>query len=346
MSIWGKLKGLKKRYQVLNTYATAVKKITGKNKYADMLLSRMFLGTPYIFYLDFAFFNKSWKNRKKYIYLDDDYVFFKRYNTENSITESTDKLDLLKNTVHYMKRKIISTVDMSFDDFVNFTHSLNSFFYKPSHGSGGKGIEKMVVDTSSLPQLYDKIKSLPDGLLEETVIQHKDLDKLCPNLLQTIRFTVFMHKDGPKILFSSIKSSISKNAIVDNAHGGGVFANIDLETGKIKTNAYRSFGSIEDLDVYGIDLYTEDGLEKHPITGTYFKGFQIPLFEETKKFVLDMSKELDFFGHRLVGYDIAITNDGPLLIEVNIDRPGISNVWQTACKDTPLKPVIEEMFKE
>lgn len=346
MSILRKLKGLKKRYQFLKIYVTAVKKISGKNKSIDILLSRKFLGTPYNFYLDFAFYNKSWKNRKKYIYLDDDFVYFKRYNTEKSATESTDKLDLLKKTIHYMKRKIISTVDLSFEDFKNFTHSLNSFFYKPSQGSGGEGIEKMVVDNSSLPQLYDKIKSLPDGLLEETVIQHKDLDKLCPNLLQTLRFTVFMHKNGPKILFASIKSSISKNAIVDNAHGGGIYANIDLKTGKIKTNAYRSFESIEDLDVYGIDLYSDKGLEKHSITGTCFKGFQIPMFEEAKQFVLDMSRNLDFFGHRLVGYDIAITNYGPLLIEVNIDRPGISNVWQTACKDTPLKPVIEEMFKE
>ena len=346
MSILRKLKGLKKRYQFLKMYVTAVKKISGKNKFIDILLSRIFLGTPYNFYLDFAFYNKSWKNRKKYIYEDDEYAFWERYNIKGESIKSTDKLDLLKKTVHYMNRKIISTTNLSFDEFKKFTQSLNSFFYKPSHGSGGEGIEKIVVDNSSLLKLYDKIKSLPDGLLEETVIQHKDLDKLCPNLLQTIRFTVFMHKDGPKILFASIKSSISKNAIVDNAHGGGIYANIDLETGKIKTNAYRSFGSIEDLDVYGIDLYTDNGLEKHPITDTYFKGFQIPMFEDAKKLVIDMSNELDLYGHRLIGYDIAITSSGPLLIEANHLRPGISNVWQTACKDTPLKPVIEEMFKE
>ena len=53
---------------------------------------------------------------------------------------------------------------------------------------------------------------------------------------------------------------------------------------------------------------------KHPTSGFVFKNFKVPYFKE----VLDLTyKATNFLPDRIIGWDIAITPDGPLLIEAN-----------------------------
>lgn len=338
--------GIKYRLRLIRYYNDIVKELYGKSKVVDMLMSRIFLHAPYQHYVVLCFYKKPWKNRKNYI-MDNDIDYSFKYNpgvTENS---TIDKGDIVKKTIKYMKRKVVFTKKLSFSEFKTFAESLKSFFYKPIHGYGGKCIEKFnLKGISSLNELYDKIKSMPDGLLEETIEQNKEMNRLCPTVLQTIRFLVFKHKDGPKILFASIRTSINKTAVVDNASAGGVFANINLDTGQIQTNAFRAISDFEDIEKYDINLFNENGLEKHPITGVPFKGFKIPCFEEAKQMVIDITNDVDFYKRRLLGFDIAISEKGPVLVEANINRPGFGALWQTSCKDIPLKPVLDKMLKE
>ena len=65
--------------------------------------------------------------------------------------------------------------------------------------------------------------------------------------------------------------------------------------------------------------------ECHPVTGVRFDGFQIPCFEEAKELVLKASLESDKI--LVVGWDVAISEDGPVVIEGN-RRPGLGIVQQ------------------
>ena len=330
---------------LVNDYSKMGKKITGKNKFFDILFSRIFLGVPFPEYFNLCFYNKPWRGRQNYLFYD--WPLHVKYNPGITPDCEDDKIDLLQKTKPYMKRKIITNKGLTFEDLKTFSDGLESFFYKPAFSYGGIGIQKFFLNgKQNLSAIYDEIVKLPVGLLEETVVQDKEMDKLCPNLLQTVRFTVFKHKDGPRILFATLKTSIYKNSIVDNATSGGVFANIDLDTGMLQTNAYRFLSSYEDIENFGIHLFDENGLDSHPVTGTKFKGFQLPRFNESKEFVLDIAKNVNFYNRRLLGIDIAITEKGPVLIEVNTDRPGISHLWQTACKSTPVKPLLNELLRE
>ena len=63
--------------------------------------------------------------------------------------------------------------------------------------------------------------------------------------------------------------------------------------------------------------------DAHPTTGVVFDGFQIPCFQEAKELVLKAALESDKI--LVVGWDVAISENGPVVIEGN-RRPGFDLV--------------------
>ena len=332
------------RLKNLLDYVSKVKKVCGKNKILDLFFTQYCLRIPYSIYLNLGFYNKTLKGRKLYLYNTNPILF--KYNPAESSTYHPDKRVLIQKTLPYMHRKMIANTDLSYSDFEKFIGSQSSYFYKPAFGDCGMGIKKLFVDRSkSLVSLYKEIIDLPEGLLEETITQHKELDILAPTLLQTLRITVFKHKDGPKILFACLKSSRNKDAYVDNAYAGGIFADIDIETGRISTNAFCTLSIQDKLSELDPLFFTDDGVPTHPITGTFLKGFKIPYFHEAIALVLKISSDVDFYERRILGFDVAITENGPELIEVNTCRPGLM-IWQIAHKTEPLRAKFMQMLEE
>ena len=89
---------------------------------------------------------------------------------------------------------------------------------------------------------------------------------------------------------------------VDNWAKGGVFVGIDMDTGKLLKTGFIK-------PPYGTTV------TQHPDNGLVFEGFEIPFFNEAVK----MAKALHSKLYRIhsVGWDIAITPDGPVFIEGN-----------------------------
>ena len=86
---------------------------------------------------------------------------------------------------------------------------------------------------------------------------------------------------------------------VDNAHGGGIFCEIDPATGVIMTDG---------LDEHGNSYLC------HPMTGVPFRGEVIPQWEEVRAFCRSAAQTLPCL--RVVGWDVAILPGGKLeLIE-------------------------------
>ena len=79
-----------------------------------------------------------------------------------------------------------------------------------------------------------------------------------------------------------------------------VAVGVDLKTGQLMENAYDKLGN---------------RYERHPISQTVFRGYQIPYWEDILKMASMIQKRFSFY--RLLGMDIAITKKGPVLIEIN-----------------------------
>ena len=143
--------------------------------------------------------------------------------------------------------------------------------------------------------------------LEELVIQHPIMNNLCTRSVNTMRIMTFNNYGTPRILWMGLRVGNGVNAI-DNFHARGMAVNIDMDTGMLVGNAID-----KDLNEY----------KEHPISHTRFDGFQIPYFEEAKQMVLEASLESDKI--LVVGWDVAISENGPVIIEGN-RRPGFDIV--------------------
>lgn len=322
-------------------YKSVVKKISGKSHFLDLLLSRILIGVPYERYIDFCFYDKPWKGRRDYLF--NEWKYYVKYNPGVTRDNHDDKSEIMSKILPYLKRDVLKTQNLSLDAFRTFVQGKKSFFYKPLDGDSGRGIEKILVK-DDVESLYAEVLKKNDGILEETVIQHKDMDKMNPNLVQTIRFFVCKSSFGAKIVFSALRTSLKDNVCVDNAGAGGAFANVDLNTGMVSTNAFSEIIALKgDFDVC---LVNGHGIEKHPVTGTVFKGFKLPFFEEAKALVHKISNNVDFYGRHLLGFDIAISEKGPVVIEVNANRPCLGGLWQIPLKHKPLRNEFEKILKD
>ena len=95
---------------------------------------------------------------------------------------------------------------------------------------------------------------------------------------------------------------------MDNFHKGGMGVNVDTRVGKLKGEAID-----KDLNHF----------KKHPLTNIYFNNYELPYWKETKELVLKAA--LVNQNIQVVGWDVAITKKGPVLVEGN-RRPGFDIV--------------------
>jgi hypothetical protein len=197
------------------------------------------------------------------------------------------------------------------EDLFKQNTSYDSIFIKKTYsGASGRDIYKLFLhqfrkDPELIDRIYsDVIKS--EFLFQETVRQHRDLDKLNPSSLNTIRFDTFIDKDRNVEIISGFIKMSTNNSHVDNSVAGGCGVGIDLETGRLKKTGYSK------IKVSGVKLLTE-----HPVTKTKFENLKIPYLSQAEELVLNAARLMP--GLRLVGWDVAIGESGPVLIEGNSD---------------------------
>ena len=134
--------------------------------------------------------------------------------------------------------------------------------------------------------------------MEELIKQHPDWEILGPGSVHTIRVLTGAVKGRSWVMYaaSRVGSGVS---IADNFHLGGSAVLVDIEKGCFVGNA------------------TDKKLNEHEFssTGIRFDGFKIPYWEEVKKMVLEAALVNDEI--HLVGWDVAIGKDGPLIVEGN-----------------------------
>ena len=130
-------------------------------------------------------------------------------------------------------------------------------------------------------------------------------------------------------MFRAIRIGNGKN-VVDNFNHGGMYSVVN-EKGIIDKPAIDKKSNI---------------YEVHPVTNTKIVGFEIPYFKQVIKLVKEAAKIVPEVG--LVGFDVAITNNGPVLIEGN-QLPGY-DIYQSKIHlnsdGTGMKPYFDKVIYE
>lgn len=180
-----------------------------------------------------------------------------------------------------------------------FLENKEQIIYKPLEGSSGQGIVKYhKADWQELPLFLDQLMEAGDGILEEVVIQHPEMARMCPTSVNTVRIATLLGDKQEGIVYAFLR--IGNGRVMDNVDCGGMAARVDLASGKLLT-----VGADKQGNTY----------EKHPMTGTPIIGFTIPFFEEAKQICLEAMRVVPQV--RFVAWDVAITAQGPRFIEGN-----------------------------
>ena len=184
---------------------------------------------------------------------------------------------------------------------------------------------KDIADYESFDALYDELGREESWLIEEVLQQHPDNAKVYPNAINCLRIITVVDKKGePHVIFATQKYGLN-GRVVDN-YGFGT--RVDLETGKICSPGVSGDGSM------GI-VYDE-----HPMTHVKLVGYQVPMFKEACELAKAASKVVPQV--RYVGWDIAITPDGPAVVEGN--NYCAHDFWQLPAQ-TPEKTGILPVFE-
>ena len=123
--------------------------------------------------------------------------------------------------------------------------------------------------------------------------------ELNPSAVSVVRFYSVTSPYGTHLFAPVLTSALHKD--IANGCQDALTAVVDIRTGKVLTDA---------VDQNKMEEYTV-----HPMTGVAFKGLQLNHWDKT----LEMLKRAVPLGNKIsnIGWDVAITKDGPVLIEAN-----------------------------
>lgn len=224
---------------------------------------------------------------------------------------------------------------VTLEEFKEIFADSTRIIYKPISGHKGFGVEDYRISKDNIESVYNELSAMPEGVVEEYVKQHSEISKISPSSVNTIRVVTLSSNVHPvtvdgkyfDIAYTAMRIGSGKS-IVDNFHSGGMVAVIDKHSGEIITNAADEYGNI---------------FIEHPLTGIKIKGIKIPYFDEIIDMVTKAVTNRKIEGY--IGWDIAVSETGPELIEVNA-MPGVVLLSTPYAVDKKgFKPMMEKYLE-
>lgn len=201
------------------------------------------------------------------------------------------------------------------DGILRLLREKEKLVMKPNAGTHGDGFYKLeytdgVFFVNEKESSADRIKELISSqkssyVITEYIEMHRDLKKIYPGSVNTIRIMVINKTCfEPKIVQTYMRIGSSKTGVTDNIAYGGLAAYVDKDSGYYDRAALLSDHRYISMD-------------HHPDTGTFLEG-HLPNWETVKKGVYDISMMIPQLEY--LGFDIAITEDGFKILEINIHQ--------------------------
>jgi len=271
---------------------------------ADIALCALRYGSGFRDYSLFRFFELSHAQRATYVTRGVNEQLNAALNDRAAALLFDDKAQFYARYFDLLRRRWLLLEGCTLPQFARFADGLSRIVLKPRCGCCGSGIA--LLDTSAFPSvqaLYERVMTSGAGLAEEAVVQHPKMAGLFPGSVNTIRVGTLRCGDAVHLLYTYLRMG-NGTAPVDNLNAGGLCAPVDTKTGIVTHAGSDKAGS----------LYPY-----HPRTGCLIPGFQIPFWQEISQ--LCTAAALRAEGMRYIGWDAAVTADGPLLIEGN-NLPG------------------------
>lgn len=229
---------------------------------------------------------------------------------------------------------------VAFDHFLDFfrQRGISELFVKPYRARAGAGChsfrltdrglmegeEQLSRETLSRRLFTSHERERKRYLVQQRLVQHAVLDALYPDAINSIRVLSLWPENGkPEIVGARLRFG-SGGLPVDNISQGGMSVGLNASSGVTQGYGYQDFATWPARFTH------------HPDTGIQLAGLQIPFWSQCRDLVF---KGMEVFrGLPLIGWDLAITPQGPICIEGN-HRPDMNfmqiagPLWGTAFAD-------------
>ena len=181
----------------------------------DMIKNFLRYGIGYTDYLKGDYINLTKEQKKTFVTTKSFYKLLHYLNNPKYDACMSDKLVFNKIFNKYLGREWIDIRTTSLDEFKLFLKGKKTIFAKPPTEFGGHGIEKIVVkEIENVSELYEKLKKKKLNLIEDGLVQHKELDKLNPYAVNSFRIVTLV-KDGKSyILANALRINLDDNPAI------------------------------------------------------------------------------------------------------------------------------------
>lgn len=163
------------------------------------------------------------------------------------------------------------------------------------------------------------LESIENGTLKNYiwVVQkryssHPAIQKINSSALNTTRIVTVLGKNNLPKYLGGFQAFATNKATTDSWSHGSVYVGIDIEneclTGDGILSVHDKRGAI---------------VSSHPDSGITFQNYPIPYLKEAVDLCIQ-AHQLLYFNY-IIGWDIAITENGPLIVEAN-EKPGMNVV--------------------
>lgn len=205
-------------------------------------------------------------------------------------------------------------------------------FAKPVHAGFGRGAfllqgldaakQKLILGPTGKEVLIeDWVSGLnnPAGqgyLFQSALRPHDKLADLQCGRLSSLRVMTLQSPGGEPSIYRAVWKIPRQFNIIDNFESGtlgNLLAAVDIDDGRV----------LRVIQGYGLSL---KHLECHPDSGLSFDNLILPAWNELKDTVLKAAKLLPQFGFQ--HWDVALTDHGPVLLEINLFSAGGTELSQ------------------
>jgi hypothetical protein len=156
-----------------------------------------------------------------------------------------------------------------------------------------------------------KILKAGKWVVQRSQKSHPEIRKVNASALNTTRIVTILNGNEP-VYLTGFQSFAVKNEKTDAWGKGSIYVGIDIAKSCLKKDGY-----------YQPDIGKEGIVNKHPDSGIVFDGYVISELQNAVNLCLKAHKFLYF--NFIIGWDVAITENGPLILEVN-EKPGMNAV--------------------
>ncbi len=282
-------------------------------------------------YFQFKFYEKNDRGRCTFMCDKERFALFRPFYDFDRYERIRNKWLQYQELGQYYGRDLVypdpESADQAaeYDKFLKFLSAHPVFLWKPVRGNCGAGIRRINSADFDKETLFRSLIT-EDGVMDELIRQEDSVASFHPGSVNTVRLIAIRSPKGKNYYTQSLFRMACGDGIVDNDKYA-LRARIDETSGHVMSRASDSFGNKYVL---------------HPDTKLAIVGFHIPRWDELLSLADEIMERMSDIA-RFIGFDMALTPKGWVVVEVN---PFPQLVTQQIIMGEGIKQEIERILAE